>query len=97
MNIRETLNTALDSLKLNKVRSFLTMLGVIIGVFAVISLVSLVKGVQNFIEDQFESLGSNLIFVMSGNIDSGTSTFREVGKSLGSSNLELKHVDLIRR
>lgn len=97
MNVRETLKTALDSLKLNKVRSFLTMLGVIIGVFAVVSLVSLVEGAQNYIEDQFESLGSNLIFVMSGNIDSGTTTFREVGKGLGSSNLEVKHVDFIER
>ncbi|MFC1700424.1 ABC transporter permease [Patescibacteria group bacterium] len=97
MNVRETLKTALDSLGLNKVRSFLTMLGVIIGVFAVVSLVSLVKGVQNYIEGQFEALGSNLIFVMSGNINTGSSTFREVGKSLGSSNLEAKHSDLIER
>lgn len=98
MNVRETLKTSLDSLGLNKVRSFLTMLGVIIGVFAVVSLVSLVKGVQNYIEGQFESLGSNLIFVMSGNINmGGSNAFSDVGKSFGSSNLEAKHADLIKR
>ncbi len=62
----ETFYTALRSLSLNKARTFLTMLGVIIGVFSVISLVSLVKGVQNFVVDRFNSLGSNLIFVSPG-------------------------------
>lgn len=68
MNIKEVLNTSLKALLLNKVRSFLTMLGVIIGVFAVISLVSLVGGVQNYVESEFENLGSNLIFVVGGNV-----------------------------
>ena len=60
---KETIVTATKALLLNKLRTFLTMLGVIIGVFAVVSLVSLVKGVQNFVQDQFETLGSNLLFV----------------------------------
>ena len=95
MNVRETLKTSLDSLRLNKVRSFLTMLGVIIGVFAVVSLVSLVQGVKNYVQDQFEALGSNLIFVVSGNIGGGTNTFREYGKSFATINLKEDHVRLI--
>lgn len=94
MNVKETLSAALKSLMLNKIRSFLTMLGVIIGVFAVISLVSLVGGVQNYVEDQFEDLGANLIFVSSGNND-----YRggRPGQNLSSSNLKEKHIELIEK
>ena len=92
MDIKETLGTALKSLSLNKVRTFLTMLGVIIGVFAVISLVSLVGGIQNYVEGQFEDLGSNLIFVASGNIGSKGG---RPGQTLSSSNLKEKHIDLV--
>ena len=71
MNAKEILSTASKALLLNKVRSFLTMLGVIIGVFAVISLVSLVGGVQEYVVSSFEDLGSNLIFVVNGKIEMG--------------------------
>ena len=94
MNVKETLSAALKSLLLNKIRSFLTMLGVIIGVFAVISLVSLVGGIQNYVEDQFEDLGSNLIFVVSGNVGGGSS--RGFGSAISSANLKEKHVDMIK-
>jgi putative ABC transport system permease protein len=70
MRIKETFKTALESLSLNKFRSFLTMLGVIIGVFSVVTLISLVKGVQNYIEDQFKLLGSNTVFILPGKIGS---------------------------
>jgi len=93
MNVRETFKTALRSLSLNKIRSFLTMLGVIIGVFAVVSLVSLVQGVRNYVQDQFESLGSNLIFVASGNVGSGGGS---PAQGLSSSNLKEEHADTIR-
>lgn len=71
MRIVETFKTALASLGLNKVRSFLTMLGVIIGVFSVVTLISLVKGVQNYIEDQFKLLGANTLFVLPGKVQVG--------------------------
>ena len=71
MRIVETFKTALSSLGLNKVRSFLTMLGVIIGVFSVVTLISLVKGVQNYIEDQFKLLGANTLFVLPGKVQVG--------------------------
>lgn len=68
MNIKELLRLALTSLRANKMRSILTTLGVIIGVFAVILLVSLGSGLQKYITNEISGLGSNLIFVIPGSI-----------------------------
>ncbi|OGH06100.1 MAG: hypothetical protein A2W22_04275 [Candidatus Levybacteria bacterium RBG_16_35_11] len=54
------------SLFANKLRSFLTTLGIVIGVFAIIMLVSIGTGLQSYITKQVSSLGSNLIFVIPG-------------------------------
>lgn len=64
------LKLALKSLLLNKVRSILTMLGIIIGVGAVIILTSLVGGLEKQIRQTFESLGTNSLFVFAGSVDS---------------------------
>ncbi len=64
------LRLALKSLFLNKVRSLLTMLGIIIGVGAVIILTSLVGGLEKQIKATFESLGTNSLFVFPGSVDS---------------------------
>ncbi len=71
MNFSETIITALATLRANKIRSMLTMLGIVIGVFSVVTLVSLVQGVTNFISDQFNSIGSNLILVAPGRFSFG--------------------------
>ena len=63
MNLGESFRTALDSLNANKLRSILTMLGVIIGVSAVIALLGLGNGFSASIEDEIAGIGSNLIFV----------------------------------
>lgn len=68
MEIKESLSLALLALRRNKIRSFLTMLGIIIGVFAVITLVSLGTGLKYYITKQFESLGSNILYVMPGQV-----------------------------
>lgn len=68
MRLRELLILSLNSLRSNKLRTALTTLGVIIGVFAVILLVSLGTGLQSYITDQISGLGSNLIFVVPGRI-----------------------------
>ncbi len=60
---------AVRSLMVNKLRSSLTMLGIIIGVSAVISLLSVGRGVETMITTSFESLGSNLLKVQSQNPD----------------------------
>lgn len=68
MKLSEILTLSLGSLKSNKLRTALTTLGIIIGVFAVILLVSLGTGLQSYITDQVSGLGSNLIFVIPGRV-----------------------------
>ena len=63
MNLSESLVTALDSLRSNKLRAALTMLGVIIGVAAVIALLSIGNGVSASINQEINAIGTNLILV----------------------------------
>jgi putative ABC transport system permease protein len=70
----ENLRVALDGLTANKMRSGLTMLGVIIGVGAVIALMSIGEGAQASITSQINDIGSNLIFVMPGGNGGGSLT-----------------------
>jgi putative ABC transport system permease protein len=71
MNFLATLRIALAALRVNKLRSALTMLGIIIGVAAVIAMTAIGAGAQARVEDQIKSLGSNLIIVLPGNLTSG--------------------------
>jgi putative ABC transport system permease protein len=59
----EGIRQALGSIRANKLRSFLTMLGVIIGVGAMLLMVAVVEGFQSNIRKQFEGLGSRLVFI----------------------------------
>lgn len=63
---KQFVKTSLQSLLANKVRSFLTMLGIIIGVGAVILIVSVGAGAQSLIVDQVKTLGTDLIGVIPG-------------------------------
>jgi putative ABC transport system permease protein len=67
----ETLRVALRALLRNKMRSFLTMLGVIIGVGAVIAMVAIGEGAKARVEESFASMGSNLLIVMPGSTTAG--------------------------
>jgi len=71
MNLTESLLTALDSLLTNKMRAALTMLGVIIGVAAVIALLSIGNGLSASIESEIQAIGSNLISIMTDTDNSG--------------------------
>jgi putative ABC transport system permease protein len=66
MDLGESVRVALRALGANKLRAVLTMLGVIIGVGAVISLMSIGTGVQVQVTNQIKSMGSNLLFVTPG-------------------------------
>lgn len=66
MNLANTFAIALKAILLNKKRSFLTMLGVIIGVGSVVMLTSLGTGLQSYVQDQFSSLGTNILYVSPG-------------------------------
>src|SRR5215510_10585228 len=71
MNALQAVRIALRSLRVNKLRSALTMLGIIIGVGAVIAMIAVGSGAQARVAEQIQSLGSNLIIVLSGSVTSG--------------------------
>ncbi|MEW6718289.1 MAG: ABC transporter permease [Chloroflexota bacterium] len=66
MNLVEFLRVAWESISSNKMRSLLTMLGIIIGVSSVIIMISVSAGTEASIEEQITGLGSNLVFITSG-------------------------------
>jgi putative ABC transport system permease protein len=66
MNIIKTSKVALRALGRNKMRSFLTALGIIIGVGAVIAMISIGQGAKAAVEERFNSMGTNLLFVRAG-------------------------------
>ena len=71
MNIWASARIAVRALRINKLRSALTMLGIIIGVGAVIAMVAVGSGAQARVAEQIQSLGSNLIIILSGSTTSG--------------------------
>lgn len=90
MDFHEVLNSALDAIKTNRLRSILTSLGIIIGVTAVILLISLGSGLQKSITAEFEKLGTNTIYVMPGKFGEGGNI---AAGSSGLSTNKLKFTD----
>ena len=88
MLFKETVQMAISALWSNKMRSLLTMLGIIIGVGAVIAMVSIGMGVQKQVEDSIASLGSNMLIVNA----SATRNAAGVRQAAGS-NVRLKLED----
>jgi putative ABC transport system permease protein len=88
MSILESIRLALTSLAANKLRAALTMLGIIIGVGAVITLMSAGQAVQAYVTDQFRSIGSNLLFVAPGSFDRGRNAAATGGKGLVNADVE---------
>ncbi len=68
MHLKNTFKIALRSIVANKVRSFLTMLGIIIGVSSVVLLISIGRGLESYITDQFDKLGTNNIYISPGQV-----------------------------
>src|ERR1700756_1743243 len=71
MRVGSTVNIALRALRRNKMRSVLTMLGMIIGVAAVIAMVGIGNGAKAQVQAQIASLGQNIILVWAGNVTRG--------------------------
>jgi putative ABC transport system permease protein len=71
INIPSTVKISLRALRVNKMRSALTMLGIIIGVAAVITMLAVGKGASNKISEQIATVGSNLIIVLPGSTTTG--------------------------
>ncbi len=66
MKIKDTLHETYSALTANKVRSSLTVLGIVIGISSVIAMLAIGQGAQNSIQNSIQSIGSNLIIVMPG-------------------------------
>jgi putative ABC transport system permease protein len=77
MNIWESIRTAWQSIFSNKMRSSLTMLGIVIGVCAVVLLVALGKGFQSSMTETFESMGANALYISS-STDKDVKSVREL-------------------
>ena len=93
MNYSNLIKIALNALQRNKMRSFLTMLGIIIGVGSVIAMLAIGQGSKKSIQDQVSSMGSNLLFIMPGRQNFG-------GVQMGnnsSKSLTLNDIDAIRQ
>ncbi len=61
--LKEITQMALSSIKTHKLRSFLTLLGIMIGVMTVIGMVAIIQGLNRSVIGELESIGSDLIFV----------------------------------
>ncbi len=93
MNLIESFRIAISALRVNKLRAFLTMLGIIIGVASVVLLMALGVGLRRSIEREFERLGTNSIYVIPGNIEEGFGGAR----GFRSNKLKFSDVDALRR
>lgn len=105
--IFQNIKMALISIKSAKLRSFLTMLGIIIGVFAVLTMIAIGDGVKSQVSGEVSSLGSNLLTITSGQLTGSSSTAKNgqqqktsggslnFASSVGSSTLTEKDVSSI--
>ena len=71
MRLTEAVRSALSAIGANALRSLLTMLGIVIGVAAVIAMVAIGAGARNLVDRQIRSLGANLAIVTPGNVTQG--------------------------
>jgi putative ABC transport system permease protein len=95
MNILMIFRIAFRALARNKMRSVLTMLGIIIGVSAVIAMVSIGQGAQQSVQDQIASVGTNLLFVGAGSQNVGG--VRSGTGATNSNTLTVDDIEAIRR
>lgn len=90
MKLKYSFNTALSGLKAHKVRTALTILGIVIGISAVILVMSVGRGAERLILDQIQGLGSKTIAVLPGRQPTGPSDFAQLfSDSLTERDLEL--------
>ena len=88
MNIQNLFRIALRAIAKNKMRSLLTMLGIIIGVASVIAMLAIGQGSKRSIESQISEMGSNMIMIMPYDVESTG------GVRMGASNVQtLKNID----
>ncbi|MGB9707266.1 MAG: ABC transporter permease [Microgenomates group bacterium] len=76
------IKSSISDLMKNKVRAFLTTLGIVIGVMAVVLLLAFGLGLKNYIADQFNNLGTNLVFVLPGQVFNRSGGFSGIRSSV---------------
>src|SRR5665648_1121016 len=91
MNYLNTFKIALTAIRRNKLRAFLTMLGIIIGVASVIAMLAMGEGSKSYIKNQMSGLGTNLVMIMPGAEAHGPV------RSSGTSKLEMSDLEAIAR
>jgi len=89
------IRSSFEDLRRNKIRTFLTALGILIGVFSVVLLIAFGLGLKNYIQEQFNSLGTNLIIILPGQILEG-GNFNS-GAGLGGVTFDEKDVARLKR
>ena len=90
------IKTALFDFSRNKARAFLTSLGILIGVLSVVLLIAFGLGLKKYIQDQFESLGTNLLRIVPGKpLQNGS--FRSSGGAFGTIRFDEKDVERLKR
>jgi len=99
MRFKDLIKISFTALKANKSRTFLTMLGIIIGVGAVIIMMSLGKGAQGLILGQIQSIGANSIYVEPGSFDpkGGSDFMGSAIEEMTIKTLKLKDLESIRK
>lgn len=92
------IKSSFDDFKRNKVRTFLTSLGIMVGVLSVVLLIALGLGLKNYIEGQFQSMGANLIMILpgSGFTGEGGGNFGGQG-TVGGVSFDEKDVNKLKR
>jgi putative ABC transport system permease protein len=95
-SLDDLLKSSIRSILKNKGRTVLTSLGIIIGVTSVILLTSIGSGLKKYVSDQFESLGSNSVYVYPGQIFSDTGGFNR-SSALITVTFKMKDVEKIKR
>jgi putative ABC transport system permease protein len=90
----EGIHVALDAIRSHKMRSFLTMLGIIVGVAAVITMISLGEGARRQVRQSMTSLGTNLLYVRAGSAQRGGVWF---GTGTAARSLTVEDADAIKR
>ena len=86
VSVSESIAMAISSLRLNKLRTFLTLLGIIIGVLTIISVVSIIQGLNNYVYEKMSFYGAN---------DFTVTKFSIVGTSLKDFREQMKRKDIL--
>lgn len=99
MDLEETIKVALEALRANKVRSGLTMLGIVIGVTSVILLISIGSGLRTYITEQLEGLGADSLFAIPGELQvgGGEGAGGVPGAGMAASKFTFDHINDLKR